>query len=78
MTKNDKIKLVNALIRENPDYTIRDYVEIHNEIDAIKPRPAYKDAIPAPVEDKKNAMIAIERDRYTVVFKDNNISVYNG
>jgi hypothetical protein len=35
MSLQELIKLVEDMIKENPDYTIKDFIEIKNEIDGI-------------------------------------------
>lgn len=35
MTLQDKISLIDQMIRENPDYTIRDYLDLMKELDRI-------------------------------------------
>lgn len=35
MTLDDKIALIDAMIKENPDYTIKDYLELMKDINAI-------------------------------------------
>lgn len=35
MTLNEKTDLIDAMIKENPDYTIRDYTELMRDIDRI-------------------------------------------
>lgn len=35
MTLEEKVSLIDAMIKENPDYTIRDYLELVKDIDRI-------------------------------------------
>lgn len=41
----DKIKLIDDLIREDPEHTIRDYLEYLNEIEGIERREEIRRAI---------------------------------
>jgi len=35
MTHEEKISLIDAMVKENPDYTIKDYLELVKDIDRI-------------------------------------------
>lgn len=37
MTLSARIQLIDDMIRENPDYTVRDYLEMVGEIERIQP-----------------------------------------
>ena len=70
MTRPDQIRLVDELIRENPDYTIRDYLDCVAEVDGITapaPMPAVRAANrkPVVVEEKKRRG-PVRPDKYEV------------
>lgn len=46
MTLDEKISLVEQMIKENRDYTIADYLELVREIDQIKPVTPIKKIMP--------------------------------
>jgi hypothetical protein len=36
MTLDERVALIDAMIKENPDYTIKDYMELVKDIDTIE------------------------------------------
>ncbi len=46
MTLSERIQLIDSMIRENPDFTIRDYLDLVKDIESIKAAATYTPVIP--------------------------------
>jgi len=64
MTLSDRIQLIDDMIRKNPEYTIRDYLDLVNEINQIKNEDmGSRKGIPNIPEDKKLIIIRLAQTK---------------
>lgn len=66
MTLEERISIIDKMIRENPDYTIRDYLELCGEVNNIR-----QAVVMAPKQDKwLGATLPQKRDYMSVKGND--------
>lgn len=67
MTLRDRTKLIDDLIKENRDATIKDYLDITEEVMHIQQAPAVKIALIKKNHKHRNAGAMIRRDKFNAI-----------